>query len=52
MIFTLFWGQLGRIVQQLLNERAHVEVVVTIKEGKVQFVRTNRTYLPANLPQV
>jgi hypothetical protein len=50
--FPVFWTMFGRIVAQMLGERAFAEIVVTLKDGNIQFVRVNRTYLPGNLPKV
>lgn len=48
VFITLF----SRLIAKLLAERAHCDVVLQLKEGKVQLVRVNRSYLPADLPQV
>lgn len=50
--FPVFWTMFGRMIVHLLGERAFAEVVLTLKDGHIQFVRINRTYLPGNLPQV
>lgn len=47
-----FWTALGRLVAQLLDERAHVQVVLTLKDGSIQLVAVNRTFLPSDLPKV
>ena len=43
---------LGRIFMQLLAERAHVQIVITVKDGALQPVHINRTYLPGDLPKL
>lgn len=48
----LFWRLFTKLVQALLKERAHAEVILTIRDGKIQLVRINRSYQPGNLPDV
>lgn len=50
--FAQFSTQLVRMVRQLMAEHAHADVVVTIKDGAIQVIRVNRSYLPDKLPQV
>lgn len=50
--FPVFWNVLGRLVVGMLGQRAHGDVIITLKDGKVQLVRVHRSYLPADLPQV
>ena len=50
--FTPFATKLVRLVRQLMAEHAHVNVVVTIKDGSIQVVRVDRSYLPDKLPEV
>jgi hypothetical protein len=38
---------LGRLIQ----EKAHAEIIIVVRDGKVQLVRENRTFLPENLPE-
>jgi len=40
-----------RVVTQLCGARAHADVIITIKDGRVQFVRVNQTFLPEQLPR-
>jgi hypothetical protein len=42
----------GRFITQLLGERAHCDVVLQLKDGKIALMRVNRSYLPADLPRV
>lgn len=48
----LFWRLLSRLVGKLMEQHAHAEVVLIMQEGKIRQVRINRSYLPANLPEV
>lgn len=49
---SVFWSLLGRVLVQLLGERAHAQIIITVKDGSVQPVHINRTYLPSELPKV
>lgn len=40
-----------RVVTTLASARAHADVIITIKDGRVQFVRVNQTFLPEQLPR-
>jgi hypothetical protein len=40
-----------QIVTRLANQHAHCDVIITLKDGKVQFVRVNQTFLPEQLPR-
>lgn len=40
------------MLTQLLGERAHCDIVITLKDGGIQMVRVNRSYLPSELPKV
>lgn len=50
--FPVMWSMLGRLIVQLLGAKAHADVVIQIKDGNVQIVRVNQSFLPSNLPQV
>ena len=50
--FDIFWTLLGRIVQKLLADHSHGDVIITIKDGRVQIVRLHTSYLPGQLPRV
>lgn len=45
-----FWLRLRRLAIRLMAEKAHVEVTLTIDQGRLVRVRVNRQYLPENLP--
>lgn len=49
---NVFWVMLGRIFVQLLGERAHAQIVITVKDGAIQPIHINRTYLANDLPKV
>ena len=38
---------LGRLIQ----EKAHASIVIVVRDGKVQLIKEDRTYLPENLPE-
>lgn len=48
---TTFWQLLGRIFANLLSEKAHAELSITIRAGQVQTVNVNRHYQPTDLPK-
>lgn len=35
----------------LIRERAHAQIVITVREGEIQLIDERRTYLPQNLPE-
>jgi hypothetical protein len=39
------------LVQKIIRERGHGEVIITIRDGKIQYIGERRTYLPENLPE-
>jgi len=39
------------LVQKIIRERGHGEVIVVVRDGKVQYIKEGRTYLPENLPE-
>lgn len=45
-----FWARFQHLVTSLVRRRAHVEVVIVIRDGKLQIVRVNESILPTNLP--
>lgn len=49
---SVFMTQLGRLISVLLGERAHVQIIITLKDGSPQLVHVNRSYLPSDLPKV
>lgn len=50
--FDVFVALLGRIMAKLVRDRAHCDVVVQIRNGKVELVRLNSSFLPSQLPHV
>lgn len=46
---TVFWQRLGQRIARYLGEHAHVNVVVILKDGKVQQVRFDESVLPPNV---
>lgn len=52
MTFPAFWQLFTKVVGRLINEKAHTEVTITLRDGQIQLVRINRTYSPENLPNV
>ena len=50
--FPVFVGIFARFVAQLLAERAHATVQLTLKDGHIQLVRVDRSYLPGQLPRL
>lgn len=50
--FDVFWRILGRIAFKLVSDRSHCDLVVQIRNGKVELVRLNSSYLPGGLPLV
>ena len=43
------WANLGHMVAELLKSRAHVNIVIVIKDGAIQQVRKDQSYLPENI---
>ena len=39
------------LVDQLIKEHGHGQVVITVREGKVEYLDLNRKYRPENLPE-
>lgn len=39
-----------RFVLQLMTEKAHGQVTITLRDGNIQVVNVQRAYLPKNLP--
>lgn len=50
--FDVFVTLLGRIMAKLIRDRAHCDVVVQIRNGKVELVRLNSSFLPGQLPHI
>jgi len=49
---NVFWSMLGRVLVHLLGTRAHAQIVITVKDGTLQPIHINQTYLPGDLPKV
>lgn len=45
-----FWQKLGAIFAGLLADKAHADLTITVRDGRVQHVTVNRNYLPGGLP--
>jgi hypothetical protein len=37
------------LLQQLVNEKAHGQVIITVRDGKISLADVRRTYLPESL---
>ena len=45
-----FWRRYMRLVARLAKEKAHVDVVIVMRDGVIQFIRTDRSFRPSTLP--
>lgn len=50
--FSVFWNMLGKLVSQYMNNRAHCDFVIQIKNGNIELLRVNQSFLPAQLPRI
>ena len=50
--FPAWFPRFGAILMKLLADRMHGDVIITLKDGQIQFVRVHTTYLAAQLPKV
>jgi hypothetical protein len=48
----VFVTQLGHILAALLGKRAHAQITIIVKDGAIQPVHINQTFLPSELPKV
>lgn len=48
----VFMTQLLHLVAKLLGERAHCQIIITMKDGVLTPVHVNRSFLPGDLPKV
>jgi len=48
----VFVVQVGRLLDMLLKQRAHAQIVIIVKDGQLQPVHVNQTFLPGELPKV
>ncbi len=46
-----FAQKLLRTIAKLIANKEHAQIIVTIRDGKVQFVGVNHTYTPDSLPE-
>jgi hypothetical protein len=46
-----FATKLLKLLGRLIASKAHAQVIITIRDGNVQFIGVNNTYLPDNLPE-
>jgi hypothetical protein len=37
--------------QKMIREKAHGQIVITIRDGQIQLLDERRTHLPNNLPE-
>jgi len=40
-----------KMLGQLIREKAHAQIVITIRDGSVHLVTETRTFKPDNLPE-
>jgi hypothetical protein len=40
-----------KLLGKLLRERAHAQLVITVRDGKIQLIDERRSFLPENLPE-
>jgi hypothetical protein len=50
--FGVFWRLAGQLLARLMSERAHAEVVFTLRDGEVRLVRINRSFEPQQLAAI
>lgn len=48
--FDVWWLRLGRLVVKLCAQRAHCDIIITVKDGSPQMIRVNQSFLPSQLP--
>jgi hypothetical protein len=46
-----FAVKLLKLVGRLVAEKAHAQVIVNVRDGKIQFFTVTQTYQPDNLPE-
>jgi hypothetical protein len=47
-----FWRRFSRMVGKLIASHAHAEIVIIMQDGQIRQTRVNRSYRPADLPEV
>jgi hypothetical protein len=40
-----------RLLARMLREKAHGQIVITIRDGQIQMVTETKQHLPTNLPE-
>ena len=50
--FAVFLSKINRMVAKLVAERAHCDLVIQFRDGKIELVRVNQSLLPNQLPDV
>lgn len=40
-----------KMLGKLMQEKAHARIVIVLRDGKVQLIEEQHTYLPDNLPE-
>jgi hypothetical protein len=45
-----FAQKILRLVAVLVGSKAHARVIITIRDGKVQYIGVDQTYTPETLP--
>ena len=50
--FQQFWATLAANVLRLLANKSHCNVTITLKNGAIQNVRFDQSFLPGDLPPV
>jgi hypothetical protein len=50
--FQQFWAALATNVLRLLANKAHCNVTITLKNGTIQNVRFDQSFLPGDVPPV
>lgn len=48
---AVFASQLARLLAALQAEHAHGQVVIVLKDGQIQIVHVNRSFMPGDLPK-
>jgi hypothetical protein len=46
-----FAQKLLRLIGRLVASKAHARVIVTIRDGKVQYIGLDQTFTPENMPE-
>jgi hypothetical protein len=46
-----FAQKLLRLVGRLVANKAHARVIITIRDGKVQYIGIDQTFTPENMPE-